>query len=202
MSVPPPSCVPISTSTRSASSGVCRTAAPPSNCRCIHPPTRTPDAITRELRRGNTDGTALRARASTRGYPSSPDSLLLPGFRARGFPALPAVPARDLDGKEGVDGSSPSEGFDEMPANRHFLVACPRNTRVQRGLHLWYARRFAITRGRLRTRFIRTSSMRATKKPLQTDVIRCLAGRDSDPLPPGRDSAGGGTPEKRSKALG
>jgi hypothetical protein len=23
-------------------------------------------------------------------------------------------------GKEGVDGSSPSEGFNEMPANRHF----------------------------------------------------------------------------------
>jgi len=69
-------------------------------------------------------------------------------------------------------------------------------------VHLWYARRFAITRGRLRTRFIRTSSMRATKKPLQTDVIRCPAGRDSDPLPPGRGSVGGGTPEKRSKALG
>jgi hypothetical protein len=26
----------------------------------------------------------------------------------------------NLHGKEGVDGSSPSEGFDEMPANRHF----------------------------------------------------------------------------------
>ena len=30
--------------------------------------------------------------------------------------------ALDLDnGKEGVDGSSPSEGFGEMPANRHLL---------------------------------------------------------------------------------
>jgi hypothetical protein len=29
------------------------------------------------------------------------------GFRARGFPGVPAVPASSLDGKEGVDGSSP-----------------------------------------------------------------------------------------------
>jgi hypothetical protein len=33
-------------------------------------------------------------------------------------------------GKEGVDGSSPSEGFDEVPANRHFVVACSFNTRT------------------------------------------------------------------------
>jgi hypothetical protein len=26
----------------------------------------------------------------------------------------------NLDGKEGVNGSSPLEGFQEMPANRHF----------------------------------------------------------------------------------
>ena len=37
---------------------------------------------------------------------------------ARGFPALPAVPASLLDGKEGVSGSSPEEGFPEMPAKR------------------------------------------------------------------------------------
>jgi hypothetical protein len=35
----------------------------------------------------------------------------LRGLRARGFPALPALPALFLDGKEGVDGSSPSEGL-------------------------------------------------------------------------------------------
>jgi hypothetical protein len=34
------------------------------------------------------------------------------------------------DGKEGVDGSSPSESFDEVPANRHFVVACSFNTRT------------------------------------------------------------------------
>jgi len=32
------------------------------------------------------------------------------GFRARDFPRVPAVPDSSLDGKEGVDGSSP-EGF-------------------------------------------------------------------------------------------
>jgi hypothetical protein len=37
--------------------------------------------------------------------------FFLCGFRARGFPTLPALPASSLDGKEGVDGSSPSEGF-------------------------------------------------------------------------------------------
>jgi hypothetical protein len=38
----------------------------------------------------------------------------LRGFRARGFPAVPAPPALSLDGKEGVDGSSPSEGLDYL----------------------------------------------------------------------------------------
>jgi hypothetical protein len=33
----------------------------------------------------------------------------LRGFRARGFPDVPAVPSSSLDGKEGVDGSSPPE---------------------------------------------------------------------------------------------
>jgi len=38
----------------------------------------------------------------------------LRGFRAREFPRLPALPASSLDGKEGVDGSSPSEGLDYL----------------------------------------------------------------------------------------
>jgi hypothetical protein len=33
-------------------------------------------------------------------------------FRARDFPALPAVRASLLDGKEGVDGSGPEEAFE------------------------------------------------------------------------------------------
>ena len=40
---------------------------------------------------------------------------------------------RRAHGKEGVDGSSPSEGFDKMPANGHFVVVCPNNTRVRGG---------------------------------------------------------------------
>jgi hypothetical protein len=63
---------------------------------------------------GNTEGTSHRARTSTRGHSSSGDSFVLRGFRARGFPALPALPASLLDGKEGVDGSSPSEGLDYL----------------------------------------------------------------------------------------
>ena len=54
--------------------------------------------------------TPPRARASTTGHSSSDVSFFSRGFRARGFPAVPAVPASLLDGKEGVDGSSPSEG--------------------------------------------------------------------------------------------
>jgi hypothetical protein len=46
-------------------------------------------------------------------------------------------------GKEGVDGSSPSEGFDKVPANRVFIVVCTKNTRT----HFWYVRRTTGTRG-------------------------------------------------------
>jgi hypothetical protein len=47
------------------------------------------------------------------------------GFRARGFPALPAVPASSLDGKEGVDGSSPSEL--QKGQQMAFFVALPQH---------------------------------------------------------------------------
>jgi hypothetical protein len=69
---------------------------------------------------GNTEGTRARARASTRSHSSSADSFRLRDLRARGLPPLPAVPDSSLDGKEGVSGSSPEEGFAEMPANWHF----------------------------------------------------------------------------------
>src|SRR6266498_5972713 len=36
-------------------------------------------------------------------------------------------------GKEGVDGSSPSEGLRKVPANRHFTVACVLNRRTHSG---------------------------------------------------------------------
>ena len=36
-------------------------------------------------------------------------------------------------GKEGVDGSSPSEGFNKVPANWRFVVVYPLNTRTHSG---------------------------------------------------------------------
>ena len=52
--------------------------------------------------------------ASTRSHSSSRDALSLRGYRARGFPAVPAVPASLLDGKEGISGSSPEEGLKSL----------------------------------------------------------------------------------------
>ena len=60
------------------------------------------------------EGTPVRARASTPGYSSSADSLALRDLRAREFPPLPAVPAFVARCKEGVDGSSPSEGSKDV----------------------------------------------------------------------------------------
>jgi hypothetical protein len=56
---------------------------------------------------GNTEGTPASARASTNGHSFSADRFGLRDFRARGFPSLPSRPASELNGKEGVDGSSP-----------------------------------------------------------------------------------------------
>ena len=47
--------------------------------------------------------------------------------------ACPRVTLWDFHGKEGVDGSSPSEGLPKVPANRHFTVVCPLNTRTHSG---------------------------------------------------------------------
>jgi hypothetical protein len=47
-------------------------------------------------------------------------------------PCPPVLPT-NLHGKEGVDGSSPSEGFDKVPANWHFIVVCLLNTRTHSG---------------------------------------------------------------------
>jgi len=60
----------------------------------------------------------MRTPAGTRDQSSSAVSPFLRGFLGRPLPRLPAFPAPDFDGKEGVDGSSPSEGFAKVPANR------------------------------------------------------------------------------------
>ena len=46
---------------------------------------------------------------------------------------------RPQNGKEGVDGSSPSEGLGKVPANRHFDVVYSLNTRTHSG-HICGAR--------------------------------------------------------------
>jgi hypothetical protein len=69
---------------------------------------------------GNSEGTPPRASAGTRGHSSSSDSWFLRGFRGRRLPRLPSLPASLLNGKEGVDGSSPSEAL-QKPRNRGFF---------------------------------------------------------------------------------
>ena len=44
--------------------------------------------------------------------------------------ACTRVTLRNLHGKKGVDGSSPSECLRKVPVNRHFLVVCKKNTRT------------------------------------------------------------------------
>ena len=59
---------------------------------------------------GNSEGTPTRARTSTHGHSFSSESSDLRDFRVRRDQRSPAFPIPDFDGKEGVDGSSPSEG--------------------------------------------------------------------------------------------
>src|SRR6476646_9924231 len=82
------------------------------------------------ISKGDSEGTPPRARASKTGQSSSADPFFLRGFRARGFPPVPALPSSSLDGKEGVNGSSPLEGFEELPVNR--AVVCPSRKRPSR----------------------------------------------------------------------
>ena len=88
-------------------------------------------------------------------------------------------------GKEGVDGSSPSEGFDKMPANGHFVVVCPNNTRVGGG-HI------PGTRDALRSRATSGGTVHQMSVDEFVDEVpanrpqRCLDGRERDP-PPSRE---------------
>jgi hypothetical protein len=66
--------------------------------------------------RGNTEGTQARVHASTRGHSFCGESFGFRGFRGRRDPRLPLLPSSRLNGKEGVDGSSPPEGFEFFPA--------------------------------------------------------------------------------------
>ena len=80
-------------------------------------------------RRGNTGGTPARARASTRGQSFLVESLGLRVLRGRRDPRLPSLPASELNGKEGVVGSSPTEGSAKVPQSGTFSFgsACTSN---------------------------------------------------------------------------
>jgi hypothetical protein len=85
----------------------------------------TPEGTPRERERGH-------ARPM-HGHSPLPDPLGLRDFRARGFPRLPSLPSSELNGKEGVVGSSPTEGFMNGLQNGHFLVfLLPTQTREGR----------------------------------------------------------------------
>ena len=60
---------------------------------------------------GNMEGTPAQARASTRGDSSFGESSAFPNLGGRGDPRLPSLLASELNGKEGVDGSSPARGL-------------------------------------------------------------------------------------------
>jgi len=69
--------------------------------------------------RGNVNaGATVHARSLL-----SFDPLGLRDFRGRVDPRLPLLPFPDLDGKEGVNGSSPLEGSRERPANAGLSVS-------------------------------------------------------------------------------
>ena len=74
-----------------------------------------------DVTEGNTEGTPARARTSARGQSFPVDPFGLHDFRARGFPRLPSFPAPELNGKEGVGGSSRPEGFEKTPQTPAFL---------------------------------------------------------------------------------
>jgi hypothetical protein len=72
------------------------------------------------LRRGNTEGTqALDTRVNGRSFVSG-GVPRFPGCSCPRLPALVLVSRSSLNGKEGVSGSSPEEGFAETPANGRF----------------------------------------------------------------------------------
>ena len=110
-------------------------------------------------RRGNTEGTPLRARASTAGHPSSGDSFFLCGFRARVFPDVPALPASLLDGKEGSTVRVRQRGSNK-DLQRGLLPSRPSISRSIRAV--WG--QILLSRLRARRRSPRARSPRSTRR--------------------------------------
>ena len=82
---------------------------------------------------GNTEGTAARAyarpRVAARPRPIPP----LCGSSCPGVALHAPVPVSSLHGKEGVDGSSPSEGLKKRPANGHVVLPAMTRSRLVAG---------------------------------------------------------------------
>ena len=104
--------------------------------------------------------------------------------------ACTRVTLQNFHGKEGVDGSSPSEGLINVPANWHITVVCPLNTRTQNG-HIRgtrdAARPFATPADTLSQ--VRSRAHHRGSTCLEA-ITRCLNRRGRDPLSPERGSAG------------
>jgi hypothetical protein len=88
------------------------------------------------------------------------------------------------NGKEGVDGSSPSEGLYEVPANRP-LCCCLSVERADTfRTHLRYPRRTATSRGYSRHGAATGHRARLETKALLKSALRCPSRREHDHLSP------------------
>ena len=147
---------------------------------------RVPDGYNSESARGH--GRTLATRGEGR--------ICRTNAPARDRACTP-VPPPDLHGKEGVDGSSPSEGFD-IKSLQIGIWCCLRwrtikASRVRNGYTSW---ELAVTRGHGRRlashRDTPRSSDEALRKiPLHTGTRDCLIGREREPLPGDRGSRPG-----------
>jgi len=118
-----------------------------------------------------------------------------------------AAAARILHGKEGVDGSSPSEGLRQKPCKWGCSVACggiPSASRVRDGYTFGHWRAFADTRDlwrRLARRSVPAMELRDPRISLHAGTIRCGVGQEHEPLPPERVSRPGRCRFRAGQAL-
>ncbi len=114
---------------------------------------------------------------------------------------------RGAHGKEGVDGSSPSEGLRQKPCKWGCSVACggiPSASRVRAGYTFGHWRAFADTRDlwrRLARRSVPAMELRDPRISLHAGTIRCGVGQEHEPLPPERVSRPGRCRFRAGQAL-
>ena len=95
--------------------------------------------------------------------------------------ACTRVTPRNLHGKEGVDGSSPSEGFEKCRKQALSCCLFVEHADTNR-THLRYARRTATSCDAFRHWFNRPGRAGRETKALLSTLDRCLRRRDRDPL--------------------